>query len=446
MYRAIRAYQEALARAPTIIVSFRQAAFPRLARLFFAQNEARSGHRPAPNAAERFAAYPELHGDTIAFVPYPLDDFARHTIASDPGAHSAALDRMLGVVQRTVADWTIEFPDLAQAHLAHALVLEELDRTASGRPSALDQVIRARQLALTDRDSVLTGVAHLRMVVRTADYGHARALADTLLLGREDPDSATAYQLAGAAALAGRVHLTADLLARAAPEFARLYAKDLDPRWGRIALPLIEARQRFRAYAAFGVPRDSLAMLPHRVDSLLDRYEGGLPARRDSLRQLLMDDPSAWAYDVNATSRVHRSGTTNALVELQWLLNAADTGAVRDFLALLDSLRQDLASGGLTYEGTFHESWIRRAIGDTTGADRHVDDMLDAVATLHMEFMREPQQVAGLVRCMAWRALAAARRGDQRQAREWATRVLILWDGASPELEPLLRDMRALAG
>jgi len=446
MYRSIIAYQEALARAPTFMLSFRQATFPRLARLFFVQNEARVGHRQTPNTAERFAAYPELHGDTVAFVPYPLDDFARHTIAFDPGAHKAALDRMLDIVQRTVADWTAAFPDLAQAHLAHALVLEALGRTASGRPSALDEVTRARQLALTDRDSVLSGVAHLRMVVRTADYGHARALADTLLLGREDPDSAMAYELAGAAALAGRVHLTANLLAGAAPEFASRYAKDVDPRWGRIALPLIEARQRFRAYAAFGVPQDSIRILPLRVDSLLDRYEGGLPARRDSLRQLLMDDPSAWAYDVNDTSRVHRSGTMNALLELQWLLAAADTGAVRDFLVFLDSLRQDVAAGGLTYEGTFHESWIRRAIGDTAGADRKVDDMLDAVATVHMEFMREPQQVAGLVRCMAWRARAAARRGDQRQAREWATRVLILWDGAAPELEPLLRDMRSLTG
>jgi hypothetical protein len=51
-----------------------------------------------------------------------------------------------------------------------------------------------------------------------------------------------------------------------------------------------------------------------------------------------------------------------------------------------------------------------------------------------------------LVRALALRADLAARVGDRAASRVWARAVAVLWSGADPFLQPLVRRMARLAG
>jgi hypothetical protein len=46
---------------------------------------------------------------------------------------------------------------------------------------------------------------------------------------------------------------------------------------------------------------------------------------------------------------------------------------------------------------------------------------------------------------MALRADLAARAGDARTARQWASAAATLWAAADPDLDPMLAHLRALA-
>jgi hypothetical protein len=99
----------------------------------------------------------------------------------------------------------------------------------------------------------------------------------------------------------------------------------------------------------------------------------------------------------------------------------------------------------VSLDGTYLEAWLQAAIGDTARALSWLD-----VSLAHMRDLRptllDQRQAGGLVRAMVLRADLASAAGDRAAARWWGNAVATLWQGADPELRPIVDRMRRLAG
>jgi hypothetical protein len=198
------------------------------------------------------------------------------------------------------------------------------------------------------------------------------------------------------------------------------------------------------AYSAFGTPKDSLAALEQRVERLIPSYVE--TAKRASTRQALLDMPAVLAFPERGVRPMHRSKAGgNYLLVMQWRLARGDTVGLRHDLAELREVRKDLRPGDVAFDGTYHETWLLLAIGDTAEATHLLDLSLDALPTLGTYLLDQLPQVATLVRGMALRAELAATAGDSSTAKRWAQDVVLLWSDADVELQPTVKRMRTIA-
>ena len=84
-------------------------------------------------------------------------------------------------------------------------------------------------------------------------------------------------------------------------------------------------------------------------------------------------------------------------------------------------------------------------LGDTLGAIRRLDAVLDALPLQRTDLLAFVSQAAGLPRAMALRAELAARGGDTATAQRRAQVVIVLWSNADESLQPLVQRMRLVA-
>jgi hypothetical protein len=89
---------------------------------------------------------------------------------------------------------------------------------------------------------------------------------------------------------------------------------------------------------------------------------------------------------------------------------------------------------------------VRTITGDTAGAIRQLDLVLDALPTLSRFAVFESGQSAALGRAFALRANLAGAIGDSTQRQFWARQALIIWRHADPSLTPAVERLRSLAG
>ncbi|MGH9262743.1 MAG: tetratricopeptide repeat protein, partial [Acidimicrobiales bacterium] len=205
---AIQAYGRALVIVPAAHQVFAGRAFDRLARLFFVEsNVYRAGYGTGPDTA-RFAAWPVLDSDTIAFVPFP---FADVMAGRQPPAYTAAVARSREQLRTLTGRWVAAFPRSADAQEASARALEalgELGDGEAGPPGALGAVRRARGLAKEPTQLLRLAMTETRLLVKLERFAAARTLADSVLDAWPRPTPAAAGALAGLAALTGQVQRT----------------------------------------------------------------------------------------------------------------------------------------------------------------------------------------------------------------------------------------------
>ncbi|MGH7730405.1 MAG: hypothetical protein ACRENJ_04055, partial [Candidatus Eiseniibacteriota bacterium] len=269
-----------------------------------------------------------------------------------------------------------------------------------------------------------------------------RALADSLLAAWPRSGPHEAVHLAGLAALTGRVHRAADLLGQTAPLDTFLTSEGR-----RVAppLPVAQAALALLGYAALGAPVDSLKTLERRVERLVDSWVA--PERRALVREAVLHVPLTLAFPQLGPRPVHRSRAGgNYLLAMQRALVEGDTAAVRARFARLREIRAAIRPGDVAIHGTYHEAWLLLAVGDSAAATETLDYPLNALPTLGTYLLEQVPQAGALVRCMVLRAELAARAGDRATAARWARAVVALWSGADAELQPLVAEMRALAG
>lgn len=389
----------------------------------------------ATDSTIAFGAFPSLEhyasGDDVAYVPYPLSSFRAGRAFMDPPNLERAIEHERAVLRAAAKALAIEQPRSASAHAALAESLEldgELAPVRDGDASALTEIREARRLATSASQYLHYSAAEVRLMVKQGEFAAARILADTLIKEWPQPDRASSDDIASLLALVGRARALAALLERGAPGYT-----DRMPD-GRRFHPhpvLGEATLGLAAYAQVGGPLDSLVALRARAEQAISGFAA--PQAADSIRVALMARSLSLAVPVLGASAVAGLQSSTRLVQAQQAFGRHDAATAR---AMLDSLRQMRAghAAAVRVDQAYQEAWLRAAIGDSAGAARELDAVLDGLPALGTRFLSQTSEAASLARAMELRAQLARRRGDRAAATRWTAAVKALWAEADPEL------------
>jgi tetratricopeptide (TPR) repeat protein len=386
---------------------------------------------------EKFAAYPALIHDTVVFIPYPLFQFANLPTDKTSAGQSAALQANLDILLDFTSDWTRRSPASSAAFQALADVLEargEIARSRSGTVSALDAVVRARQLAVTPREKQLAASKEAWLRFKEGDFAAARSLADSLLRTYQ-PRVEEAKTLLGLAALTGKIGKTAEL-ARLTNDYAAAAA--------RVPVPVMDAAATFFAFAALGVCTDTTRALERRLDDQLGRYVA--ETQEQQLRSAVKARPlSMLAPCTDAKSSLGVEAGSNRLLKLQQAYARNDRRRLDSLLTGVANDARMQRPGDMALDFTYQVAWLRSAMGDTADAVRLLDRALGALPSLSALSLRDAASAAAAGRAMVLRADLAAARNEDEVKRKWARAVADLWATADLPLQPVVVRMRALA-
>jgi serine/threonine protein kinase/tetratricopeptide (TPR) repeat protein len=400
-------------------------------------NATRLGRGTGPDSMV-FAAFPSLSADTLAFVPYPVAEFAALP-ASAMSTHNAALDRDSDLLLSFADEWTRQFPLSADAHEAHADILEargDVADSRSGRQSALGAALRALELSTDPDQRLRLATQEVWLRLKRSEFAKARALTDSLLTNQRAGDAGGASELIGLAAMTGRIGQTAQL--------ARLGGWSLRSARVLVAPQVAEAASTLFARAALGACGPELTASLNGLETRLRSY---VPEnQRSQTRSVLADRSfSLMAPCTNGMSSLRIQAPQDRLYKMQRSFARNDLRAVRATLDSLAVIRRAAKPNDLTLDYTFQEAWLKSAMGDTADAIAQLDVALGALPTLNGHALRDPAVAAALGRSMALRADLAAARHDTRSAKQWASALVALWSGADSELQPTVSRMRQLA-
>jgi eukaryotic-like serine/threonine-protein kinase len=442
---AVNAYRRALEIVPSAYQAFRGEAFSRLPDLLYTgSGRSRKGYALTPDTV-RFGAFPSMQRDTLEFVPRPILE----VVAAEPGAIPSTIGTALAHNREMLRDiatsWVMAFPGRADAHETLAKVLESLGELTTGRSkdySALSEIRRARTLAHDRLTAVRLANSEIRVLLKSEQFGAVHLLADSVLQANPNPTLDEARQLRGPAALTGRVHLSARLQQRAAPDFTFVTPQGEEV---NVPLQLTEAALGLFAYASFGAPADSISAFEDRVERLIPSYVE--PAKRARAREAMLDNPAVLEFPERGLRPMHRAKAGgDYLLEMQWELGRGDTAAFRSHYRKIREVQRNLRPGDVSFDAIYHLARLLLETGDTTEATRVLDLPLQALPTLGADIIDQLPEAATLVRGMALRAELAERVNDGTTARRWAQDVLLLWSAADEELQPTVTAMRHLDG
>jgi protein kinase-like protein len=384
-----------------------------------------------------FAAFPSLYRDTLAFVPYPIAQFAALPVNANL-THNAALDRNSDVLLSFATEWARQSPQSADAHEALADILEARGEISegSGSPSALSALLTARQLTASDVQRLRLSASEVRLRLKTLEFSRARSLADSLLMNHRVATPEDAAEMIWMAALTGRISQTA----RLARDSLRAPIEDQVS----IPPPLAEAAANLYAYAALGACGDAVHSLEDEVERALQTYVPEI--KRDAVRAHLADRSfSMLAPCTRAQSAVLIRESHDRLYRMQRAFARNDLRTVRMTFDSLAAMRRSSRPGDLTLDYTYQEAWLRTAIGDTAGAIRQLDLVLSSLPTLNGVALKDPGVAAAFGRAIALRADLASDTHDAATARRWASALVELWGNADKPLQQTVKRMRQLA-
>jgi tetratricopeptide (TPR) repeat protein len=433
---AVQAYRRALLLAPAFNLALERRAIERLPHLLFSE---RWYWREGFVDGSAYYAFPELEADTMAFYPVPGAVAAQRDI--EPGGHLPAVARNRRILLEVATSFADALPDEPAAHRTLAQALEAVGKLVpeAGEPrSAAAELAQAQRLERQPGLAVGAAVDRVRVLLKAGDFGGARRLGDSVLRVVPKPTAG----VAGVAVLFGRPALAHRFLATADTAWL---SGSADNQPVIFPLEVAQAGLALLAYASAGAPAESIAAYERRTEDRL----AGLPAsRRPATRSALLDRPAELVFDALGPRPAHRTEAPGPHQEmlLQLSLAHGDTALVR---ATLDSLSRAgggrLATGESTPEMVFIDAHLLLAVGDTATAIRTLDAPLDSLAALHTATLKFFPLAGCLVRMMALRAALAARQGDVRTARSWASSVVTLWSGAEPALQPVVTRMKRIA-
>jgi tetratricopeptide (TPR) repeat protein len=430
---AQRSYARALQISPAAFSAF---PFTTISRLFVFES---LRYRLGANAdSASFFGFPDVIGDTIAYVARPFKEIGRTAVANLAPNYERALKLNRDVLLGILSTLTQRVPDDPDAFEALANVLEASDQitgTPNGGYSALSALDRAKALATDTVQRARLGASDVRLHLKLGDFSRTAAIGDSILASSPAVAGIAATHLMGIAALLGRE--------RAAAMYARSsgFTVALD---GAPTVPLLEdVSTALFMRTALGVCDDSVRALKRRIGELLESYVSA--AQREQARTGLLKRPTYFGLNCFGARSSLVLQPDASLIQVVQSLGRGDTSAARARLDSLQKGRSVMRPGEYSLDYTLTEALLRMALSDTAQAIRQLDLTLTALPTLTPHIVFEPGMAAAVGRSMVLRAELAARRGDPLTAALWAGRVLTLWAHADPSLAPTLARMRDLA-
>lgn len=407
-------------------------AFEMIGALLLVEPLQRRRGRSVPDGRVFDATASLLH-DTVAFIPYPaasVDAAAESRLAT----RGAAFQRSLRRLDRTYQEWVKRAPRSGAAWQALAQV-QELE----GQPTAIESLQRATALARDPADRLAMSLVRVRLHLKQGRFAAARALADSVVRANETLEGEPAIPIAGAAALAGDLTRAAALLVRASRPETRAVFSSQNPTPPAVVQPAAE----LLVLSSIGVCGDTLRSLVALIDSRLAQY--ATEDQREDLRRATVVRPMSLAVPCLGPAVMKGLKSGSRLVRMQQDLAGGDERALRLRFDSVRAARVGLRPGDVSLDHTVQEAWLLLALRDTAAAIRYLDLPLSSLPTLSTHLLDDVPQAAAVGRAFALRAELAAATGDARGARQHAERVLALWDGASPLLQPTITRMRQLA-
>jgi hypothetical protein len=448
---AIAAHARALALTPAVHRAFRGQASSRLTSLFYADaNRLKHGYRLVAGDTLRYAAFPSLEGDTLAFVPFSLTDLYAGKPETQPATQAAAVSRNRALVRGITERWVAAFPRSADAAEGHARSLEavgELTSASRTRPGALQAVRRARALAREPTQALRLAAAEVRLLVKTGAFRDAARLADSVLGQPLPPNAETSMRAAALAALMGRVHAAAALYSEAGPALATTSLPVL-PTGATLTVPppILSTALALSVYAAFGAPADSIRVMWDRAVGMIAVMFP--PERQAAVTAAILKEPAAIGYSVLGPTLLHRSTPPGTLwiIEQQAALLRGETRMVRTRVDGEIQAYRANPTAPIDVKYAFHTARQLLEMRDSARARSLLDLLLDPLPAAPASLLDDAVDVATLVRAMALRAELAAAARDADRAARWASGVVALWNGADPPVADVVRRMRTIAG
>jgi DNA-binding SARP family transcriptional activator len=437
-HRAVQAYSRALRAVPLSHLAFRGDGYLRLKGLLFTNEAAlRGGYAVTEGGVQGFAAYPSLAGDTLAFVPWPMEAVAAVRKETVPATRAAAGRRTREVLRGILADWVSAFPQSPDAHEALAMGLEALGDirdVPQGRPSAFTELAQARALAREPEQRMRLAILQVRLWVRMGDFARARAAADSVLQQWRTPGPRDAMALAPVAVLTGRVEQARALMRTAAPEVS-FHTPRGDP--VKVSAPLALAAADALLFAGLGLEPEAgeaEAALLRLVDAWIE------PADRARARAALLNGPRRMSFG-RSVARVRAAPLEQPdyLVEVQQALARGDAAGARARLAGVEEGRGARRAGDLTLDFAYPTAELWLALGDTAQAVRELDRSLLALEAVPEGVLLRVEETVGLLGAMRLRMQVAAAQRDAATAGRWRGALSTLWSGGDARLRRMLR-------
>lgn len=436
---AIADYTRALTLIPSSNLAFRGAAFDRLRGVLFAEDRLLRPGRLLDADSVRFAAFPEIFGDTLGFVPWTMEQISSRPAELYP-TRRTAVSRNLRTLDRIVSVWVKEFPASAGAQKARALTWElmgQLDGSQTPN-NALTAIRTARSLSQDSTESVELRAVQFRLLFKTEQFDAARQLADSIF-AEVQSDPTPFQEVAGMALLLGRPSLAGDLLRTESNEFTTAFGEPVPT-----SIPLRETALRFKAFAVVGAPRDSVDFWHAKTQAEIRAY--AQPSDRKKLRDALIDLPTlvlpaGWGdayFQPNLPPAI-------PMISFRLAVMRRQRDSIQARFRRTDQGIDISAPWMFPPEFSVYVNRVRVMEGDTAGAVRVLDRQLNGLRLLHRDFLAEMPPAGTLVRLMLLRMEIAESLGDLSTARRWARAAVALWAEAEPGVQPLLADARRLA-
>lgn len=414
LHRAIVALNRAFTLIPRIDACCTRRADETLRRLLITTTTHIRFGPIAPPDSGLYGAYPELIGDTIGFIPRPVDDLN----SPPPKGNPLAVQRMQEIFNRIAGRRVAQSPQNPDA-------LEELGEAMEllGFPAAVDTVRRARALSSEPSQRLRLAVVETWMRLKTAVPGNlselnaVRIFAESLLV-HSPVAPADNDLIASIAALIGDANRAA-------------HSAERSPNVGHEPAPpdVSGIARAFIAYAALGGPVDSLRVVETRLSTGI--ANGVLGQQQSVARRMLLSRGAGLAFPVYRSPALGQLDTLRPLIAAELAQTRGDGAAVRRILAKSARVRSTIRPADWTLDALYPEAWLLAAVGDTAAALATVGPTLDALGAVPARrFLGEfsAANVGSLIQSMSLRANLMHHRGDHDGARKWARAVVALTD------------------
>ncbi len=376
-----------------------------------------------------YLSYPELNGDTLAFVPRHEGDLNRSPPRTHVDAVTYQRQSLLRIAAKRVAA-NVRSPDALEL-LGEALEL-------AGDPAAIDTIRRARILATSESQAIrlATNEAWLRFKFaipgNTAELRAVGALSDSLLAYRGKAATENASLLAGLAALRGDANKAA------------LLSQNVDAGAGPFGVPkdVLVAARLMLVSAAVGAPLDSLQQQESR---LVSSIQNGVPRAQQSMaRTMLLGRAVSLAYPRYRANSLSTLQSNQGLIAAQMAHALGDTARAHQLLSMLTRTRAAVRPVDRTFDALYPEALLLAALGDTAAALNHIAPSLDALRQMPVRDFYDAVSAGSVVQTIMLRASLLARDASTL-SKEWARAVVTLTDSTSAVARDARRRMWELA-